>query len=183
MVLQQDLALPAAQAYASETHPTVAPTTAGTTAAQPTEAAVDSTEETATHPATFVPYFRAGTADLNTTIALAIITAISAQYWGIRYLHLSYFKKFFNFSSKIMFFVGILELISEFSKILSYAFRLFGNIFAGEVLLMVMGALAPLAVPMVFYGLEIFVGGIQALVFSLLSIIFYQVATLGHGEE
>jgi F-type H+-transporting ATPase subunit a len=143
----------------------------------------ESSESPAHSAEVFIPYFRAGTADLNTTIALALITAISAQYWGIRYLHLNYFKKFFNFKSVMGFFVGILELVSEFSKILSYSFRLFGNIFAGEVLLIVMGALVPLGIPMVFYGLEIFVGAIQALVFSLLSIIFYQVATIGHDEE
>lgn len=131
----------------------------------------------------FVPLLRAGTADLNTTVALALVTMLSVQYWGVSYLSLSYFKKFFDFSNPIMFFVGILELISDFSKVLSFAFRLFGNVFAGEVLLTVIGALVPLVVPMVFYGLEIFVGAIQALVFSLLSLIFYYMATIGHEEH
>lgn len=131
----------------------------------------------------FVPLLRAGTADLNTTVALALVTMFSVQYWGVSYLHLSYFKKFFDFSNPIMFFVGILELISDLSKVLSFAFRLFGNVFAGEVLLTVIGALVPLVVPMVFYGLEIFVGAIQALVFSLLSLIFYYMATIGHEEH
>jgi F-type H+-transporting ATPase subunit a len=131
----------------------------------------------------FIPLFRAGTADLNTTIALALVTMFSVQYWGVSYLQLAYFKKFFDFSNPIMFFVGILELISDFSKVLSFAFRLFGNIFAGEVLLTVIGALVPLVVPMVFYGLEIFVGAIQALVFTLLSLIFYYMATISHEEH
>lgn len=131
----------------------------------------------------FVPLLRAGTADLNTTIALALVTMFSVQYWGVTYLHFAYFKKFFNFTNPIMFFVGVLELISDFSKVLSFAFRLFGNVFAGEVLLTVIGALIPLVVPMVFYGLEIFVGAIQALVFSLLSLIFYYMATISHEEH
>ncbi len=131
----------------------------------------------------FVPLLRAGTADLNTTIALALITMFSVQMWGVTYLHLEYFKKFFNFTNPIMFFVGILELISDVSKVLSFAFRLFGNVFAGEVLLTVIGALIPLVVPMVFYGLEIFVGAIQAVVFSLLSLIFYYMATISHEEH
>jgi F-type H+-transporting ATPase subunit a len=82
-----------------------------------------------------------------------------------------------------MFFVGILELISEVGKILSFAFRLFGNIFAGEVLLMVITYLAGAAIPIPFYGLEVFVGFIQALVFSMLSLVFMNMATIGHGDE
>lgn len=189
VILQQDLGLPVAQAYASETLPLKVDATgvAASVTGEVKEKAEIGSEKT--EPATehaeakFVPYMRAGTADLNTTFALAIITALMAQFWGISYLHLGYFKKFFNFSNPMNFFVGILELVSEFSKVLSYAFRLFGNIFAGEVLLAVMGALVPLVIPMVFYGLEIFVGVIQAYVFSLLSIIFYQVATISHQEE
>jgi F-type H+-transporting ATPase subunit a len=194
-LLKQDFAIPVDPVYASEiettslanaaeSHTVATETKAvesgATVAPVAHEAVVEKAAESHTK---FVPYLRAGTADLNTTAALAIITVIAAQAWGFKYLHFGYLKKFFNFANPIMFFVGILELISEFSKVMSYAFRLFGNIFAGEVLLAVMGALAPLVVPMVFYGLEIFVGGIQALVFSLLSIIFYQVATLGHDEE
>lgn len=183
VLLKQDLTLPTAQAYASETKPlqVEANGEVETQGLEPKTEVVAAEVEHAEPK--FVPYLRAGTADLNTTLALAIITALSAQIWGFSYLHLGYLKKFFNFSNPIMFFVGILELVSEFSKVLSYAFRLFGNVFAGEVLLAVMGALVPLVVPMVFYGLEIFVGAIQAFVFSLLSIIFYQVATLGHEEH
>lgn len=131
----------------------------------------------------FVPYLRAGTADLNTTLALGLFSQVMAQVIGVKYLGFSYFKKFFNFRNPIMMFVGVLELVSEFSKVLSYAFRLFGNIFAGEVLLIVMSALIPVVVPMPFYGLEIFVGFIQALVFSLLSLVFFNIATLGHDEH
>lgn len=131
----------------------------------------------------FVPYFRAGTADLNTTVALAIISVVATQYFGLKALGASYLKKYFNFSSPIMAFVGILELILEFAKIMSFAFRLFGNIFAGEVLLAVMMFLVPVVVPMPFYGLEIFVGMIQAVVFAMLSLVFFNLATIGHEEE
>lgn len=130
-----------------------------------------------------VPLFRPGTADLNTTIAFALISVIMTQFFGIQALNLGYFKKFFNFESPIMFFVGMLELISEFSKILSFAFRLFGNIFAGEVLLVVIASLASVVVPMPFYGLEIFVGFVQALVFSMLTAVFFNMATQGHDSH
>lgn len=82
-----------------------------------------------------------------------------------------------------MFFVGILELVSEFSKVISFAFRLFGNIFAGEVLLVVIMSLVGVIVPMPFYGLEIFVGFVQALVFSMLTLVFFNMATLSHDEH
>jgi F-type H+-transporting ATPase subunit a len=130
-----------------------------------------------------VPYLRPGTADLNTTMALAIVSIFITQLFGVKYLKLSYFKKFINFSNPIMTFVGFLELISEFAKIISFAFRLFGNIFAGEVLLVVMAFLLPVVVPMPFYGLELFVGFIQALVFSMLSLVFFNMATHSHEEH
>ncbi len=129
----------------------------------------------------FVPYLRAGTADLNTTIALALISFTLIQIFGIQAAHLGYFSKFINFSSPIAFYVGILELISEFAKIISFAFRLFGNVFAGEVLLVVISALVPILVPMPFYGLEIFVGLVQALVFTMLSLVFFNMATEHHS--
>ncbi|MDQ3008880.1 MAG: F0F1 ATP synthase subunit A [bacterium] len=131
----------------------------------------------------FIPYLRAGTADLNTTIALALISVVMTQVMGVSYLSLGYFKKFLNFSSPIMFFVGFLEFISEIGKILSFAFRLFGNIFAGEVLLAVIAFLVPVIIPMPFYGLEIFVGLIQALVFALLTTVFFNMATLSHEGD
>jgi len=129
---------------------------------------------------TFVPILRAGTADLNTTLALALISFSLIQFFGVQYVHLEYFKKFINFSSPINFYVGVLELISEFAKIISFAFRLFGNVFAGEVLLVVISALVPILIPMPFYGLEIFVGLVQALVFTMLSLVFFNMATEHH---
>ncbi|MBU0974821.1 F0F1 ATP synthase subunit A [Patescibacteria group bacterium] len=130
-----------------------------------------------------VPIFRPGTADINTTISLALISIIVTQIFGFKYLKFGYFKKFINFSSPIMFFVGILELISEFAKIISFAFRLFGNILAGEILLVVIAFLCPIILPMPFYGLELFVGFIQALVFSLLTLVFFNMATINHEEH
>lgn len=130
-----------------------------------------------------VPIFRAATADLNTTLALALISVVLTQIFGVSHLGLSYFKKFIDFSNPLNFIVGILELVLEFAKIISFAFRLFGNIFAGEVLLVVMTYLIAIVVPTPFYALELFVGFIQALVFSMLSLIFFNLATKGHHEE
>lgn len=137
-------------------------------------------DEEAAHKATTVSLFRPGTADLNMTLALAIFSIVAVQFWGVKFLNLAYFKKFINFSSPINFFVGLLEIISEFAKIISFAFRLFGNIFAGEVLLVVITFLTLLLIPVPFYGLEIFVGFIQALVFAMLSLVFFNMATHKH---
>lgn len=130
----------------------------------------------------FVPLFRAATSDLNTTIALALISMFAVQYYGFKFHKFSYFKKFLNFKSPIMFFVGILELVSDISKIISFSFRLFGNVFAGEVLLMVIAFLIPVAGTLPFFGLELFVGFIQALVFSMLTLVFLNVASVSHDE-
>lgn len=135
---------------------------------------------TITEHATKIPIFRAGTADLNTTLALALISVFVTQVYGVQFQSLGYFKKFINFSNPLMFFVGILEIISEVAKIISFAFRLFGNIFAGEVLLVVMTFLVPLVIPMPFYGLELFVGFIQAFIFAVLSLVFFKMATQSH---
>jgi len=127
----------------------------------------------------FVPLFRSANADLNTTLMLSLISVIVIQIVGIGVVGLkSYSKKFFNFSSPILFFVGILELISEFIKIISFSFRLFGNVFAGEVLLLVITMLVPYILPMPFYGLELFVGFIQALVFMMLTLVFIKMAAI-----
>jgi F-type H+-transporting ATPase subunit a len=131
----------------------------------------------------FVPVFRAGSADLNTTIALALISMVTVQFLGFKFLGLHYLAKFFNFKNAIFTFVGILELVSEFAKVISFAFRLFGNIFAGEVLLAVIGSLIPIGAPIPFLFLEVMVGVIQALVFSMLSIVFMSMATQSHGDD
>ena len=120
-----------------------------------------------------VPLFRSNDADLNTTVGLALISFFLIQYYSIKYLGVkSYLKKFFNFTNPIMFFVGILDIISELSKIISFSFRLFGNIFAGEVLITVIAFLIPILASFPFLLFEIFVGLIQALVFSMLTAVF-----------
>jgi F-type H+-transporting ATPase subunit a len=133
--------------------------------------------------------FRAPSADLNFTFALAICTMIMVQIWGVRYLGVSYFRKFFTFSGPNLFmkfifaFVGILELMSEVARILSFGFRLFGNIFAGEIVLATMAFLFAFLLPVPFYGLEVFVGFVQALVFMMLTLVFFQMATMSHGDH
>jgi F-type H+-transporting ATPase subunit a len=138
-----------------------------------------------------VPFFRSPSTDLNFTLALALTSVLVTQYFGVRALKLSYFSKFFNvhgfkggvFPGIVEFIAGLLELIAEFAKIISFSFRLFGNVFAGEVLLGVMAFLIPYAVSLPFYGLELFVGFIQALVFMMLTLVFFASATIGHGGE
>ena len=120
-----------------------------------------------------VPLLRAGTADLNMTLALAIVTMIAVQVFGVAAIGtFKYAKKFFNFSNPINFFVGGLELMGEFAKIVSFSFRLFGNVFAGEVLLVVIAFLVPYIAPLPFFFLELFVGLIQGLVFTMLALVF-----------
>ena len=127
-----------------------------------------------------IPLLRANTADLNTTFALALVTVFMIQYYGFKYNGTGYLKKFFNFSTPIMFFVGILELISELARILSFSFRLFGNVLAGEILITIVAFLLPpvtsfIMVP--FFTLEIMAGAIQALVFTMLSTVLIGMAT------
>jgi len=125
-----------------------------------------------------VPFLRGGTADLNSTFALAIFSVVASQYFSMKSLGIkNYLQHYFNFSNPINFFVGILEIVSELAKIISFSFRLFGNIFAGEVLLIVMSALLPFLAPLPFIGLELFVGFIQAFVFTSLSLVFSAVLT------
>lgn len=131
----------------------------------------------------FIPILRGPTADINTTLALGLIAMIMVQVYGFKFQGLHYLKKFFDFSNPINAFVGILELVSDLSKVISFTFRLFGNIFAGEVLISVMTFLVPVVAPMPFYALELFVGVIQGLVFLMLSTVFMNMATLGHGGD
>ena len=141
-----------------------------------------------------VPFLRAANTDLNTTIALALISVLLTQVYSIRELSLrGYLGRFIqtkrlgdlNPMGGIDFFVGILESVAEFAKIISFAFRLFGNIFAGQVLLFVMSFLIPFVFfgVLVFWGLEIFVGAIQALVFMMLTFVFMAIAMTHHSDE
>jgi F-type H+-transporting ATPase subunit a len=172
---------------------TLTPLHEGEGAEEGAEAHTEGDEEhTAASQALIVPFFRAPSSDLNLTFALALISVFLTQVFGVWELGLGYFGKFFQFGSfakkgiglgLIDFFMGLIELVSEVAKILSFAFRLFGNIFAGEVVLIIMSSLVSLLVVNIFFGLEIFVGFIQAFVFFILSLVFFSMATQSHGEH
>ena len=136
----------------------------------------------------FVPLFRAPSADLNMTFALALVIVTMVQVYGVRALGGGYFGKFWNFSGQgfmrvINGYVGILEIVSELSRIIAFGFRLFGNIFAGEIILATMAFLITFWLPVPFYILEVFVGLIQAVVFAMLALIFFTMATISHSHE
>ena len=142
--------------------------------------------------AVIIPLFRAPSSDLNLTFALALIAVVLTQVFGVWERGLAYFGNFIRlggFAKKgfgmglIDFFVGLLEGVSEIAKILSFSFRLFGNVFAGEVVLIVISSLVSLGALLLVFGLEIFVGFIQAFVFFILSLVFFSVATQHHGEH
>lgn len=132
-----------------------------------------------------VPFLRSASADLNFTLAIAIGSVFGTQMLGMAMVgFFSHWKKFFYPPWKepylIGTFLGVLELVAEIAKMMSFSFRLFGNIFAGEVLLTVVLFLAPIGAPLPFLFLEIFVGFIQALVFSMLTLVFLKVAAEHH---
>lgn len=116
---------------------------------------------------------RTAYSDLNMTLALSIISVVGVNVVGFVKLGFHYFKKYLSP-------IGILELFSEFSKIISFSFRLFGNILAGEVLLLTINLILPVLAPLPFLILEIFVGFIQALIFFTLTSIFLKVALSEH---
>lgn len=133
--------------------------------------------------ATIVPFLRSTSADLNFTIALSIIVVLTIQVSGIAALGIvKYGKKFFispfHKPYGLGTIMGLLELVSEFAKLLSFSFRLFGNIFAGEILLIVMLHLVPYFIPLPFLFLEVFVGFIQAAVFAMLTLVFLKMAMM-----
>ncbi len=159
-----------------------------------------------------IPILRSPSTDLMTTAGLALISVILTQIFGVQAQgFFGYFSKFINvkgiwnvigtllgfkpkpekggglgmmiFMAIVEFIMGILELVAEIAKILSFSFRLFGNIFAGEVLLAVIAFLVPYLLPLPFLGLEVFVGFIQAFVFAVLTLVFMTIATTGHGSE
>lgn len=150
----------------------------------------------------FIPFFRGGTADINTTLALALIAVVGSHVMGVITVGAwGHLNKFVNLKAlaeipgkikndvsivlvnPIKAFVGIVEFIGEIAKIASLSFRLFGNIFAGEVLLASMMALFAFFLPLPFMFLEIIVGLIQALIFSLLTLVFMTIAMESHEEH
>jgi F-type H+-transporting ATPase subunit a len=142
------------------------------------------------HDNLLVPALRAPAADLNVTFAFALVAGIMIEVWGFQALGIGYLSKFYINPFKegfLMAFVGILELIGEFTRIISFSFRIFGNIFGGEVILAVMSFFFVYLLPLPFYGLEVFVAFIQAAIFAVLTVIFGSVAMTPHsghaGEE
>lgn len=135
------------------------------------------------------PLFRGGVADLNMTFGLAIVTIVAAQVYAFKYLGFkgNMGRYFVNpLRDPIMSFVGILEFIAEFSRMLGLSFRLFGNVLAGEILLVVISYLTQLASPAVlqpFYLFELFIGGIQAYIFFMLSTVFISLGLVPHGDH
>jgi len=150
--------------------------------------AADETQTTGS----FVPLFRSVFSDPNAPLSIALVSFVMVEYWGITALGVgTYLGKFFNFKAilkgqplgLIDVFVGFLELLSEFVRIISFTFRLLGNIFAGEVLIVFMTYLVPFLIPTVFYALELFVGFIQASVFALLTLVFAIMAVEHHASD
>jgi F-type H+-transporting ATPase subunit a len=165
--------------------------------------------ETVTH---LVPINRPLTSDLNSTFALAIISLVATHIYAIRVLGVTqYLSKFFAFipfiinfikrkpinvnfkdpltvfisllTPLVFIFVGILELISEFVKVISLSFRLFGNIYAGEVVLLTVSDIFAFIFPIPFMMLELIVGFVQALVFAMLTMVFMIILSTPHHEE
>ncbi len=133
----------------------------------------------------FLPLLRAPAADLNLTLALAFISFFTIEITGLATLGvLKYGSKFVNFKSPIGFVVGLIELLSNLGRLISFSFRLFGNIFAGEVMILVAGYFLPYLLPVPLMAFEVFVGLIQAVVFSMLTLFFIKLAIMEpHGEE
>lgn len=154
------------------------------------------------HHNVFIPFFRGGTADINTTLALAFFAVVISHVFGVLTIGIwKHFNKFINLKvlseipgkikkdatvilvNPIQAFVGIVEFIGEIAKVASLSFRLFGNIFAGEVLLASMMAIFAYILPLPFMFLEIIVGLIQALIFAILTLVYMTIATQDHSEE
>jgi F-type H+-transporting ATPase subunit a len=136
-----------------------------------------------------VPWIRPATSDLNLTFAMALVSVVVTQGFGFYTLgakeHLGKYFKLkslfqFNFAGFVDFFVGILEIITEASRLISFSFRLFGNIFAGSAVLAVFAFILPFVADIAFIPFELFVAFVQALIFSLLTLVFLEIATTGH---
>jgi len=152
----------------------------------------------------FIPFFRGATADLNTTLALAVVTIILTHIFGVMMTGAwSHFNKFIRINlflelprkvfkekeyaalltNPIQFFVGLIEIVGELAKVASLSFRLFGNIFAGEVLMGAIALIFAYALPIPFMFLEMIVGIVQALIFSILALVFMSIMSTDHAHE
>jgi len=129
--------------------------------------------------------FRAPTSDVNVTVGLALVAFVYFHYQGMRALGVGgYFGKFFTLKGgPIGLFVGVIEFFLEFVKPLTLAMRLFGNIYGGELALAVVTTITIAYIPLALYGLELFVGLMQGIIFSVLVLVFTMLAMEGHHEE
>ncbi|MCL5434942.1 MAG: F0F1 ATP synthase subunit A [Patescibacteria group bacterium] len=130
-----------------------------------------------------IPILRAATSDFNVTFGLAIVSAFATHILSVRTIGIKdYLSRYLSFNP-IYLFVGFLEIISEFTKVISLSFRLFGNIYAGEVVLGTVSTIFAFVFPLPFLMLEVIVGLIQALVFSMLTMAFMSILTTPHHKE
>ena len=129
--------------------------------------------------------FRAPTSDVNVTVGLALVAFVYFHYQGVRALGIGgYLGKFFTLKGgPIGLFVGVLEFFLEIVKPITLAMRLFGNIYGGELALTVMTTITLAFIPVALYGLELFVGLMQGIIFSVLVLVFTMLAMEGHHEE
>ena len=131
-----------------------------------------------------IPFFYPGATDLNMTLALALIAFFAIEIAGIATLGaVKYAKKFITFKSPLAFMVGLIELVSELVRLISFSFRLFGNIFAGKVLVLVIMLFVPFIVPVPFLAFETFVGFVQAAIFAVLTLFFTKIAIEVHEAK
>lgn len=127
-----------------------------------------------------IPLLRGGTSDINVTLGLALVSVIATHYLSIDILGIKeYLGRYFS-KNPINLYVGIIELGSEITKIVSLSFRLFGNILAGEIVLATISSLFAFIFPLPFLLLEVLVGVVQALVFCLLTMVFMSILTTPH---
>jgi F-type H+-transporting ATPase subunit a len=136
------------------------------------------------------PWLRPPTTDLNLNLAMALFSVVVTQGMGFYALGAGeHLNKYFNFRALfkhgplgiVEFFVGLLEIVSELGRLISFSFRLFGNIFAGSILLAIFAFLVPVFADIIFLPFELFVAGIQAFVFAFLTLLFMEQATASHG--
>jgi len=146
------------------------------------------------HGEEIIPLFRNANTDINTPLAIALVSLVFVEYWGISAQGgAKYFGQLFNFKALVKnkgirglvdFFVGLLEILTKFIRILSFTFRLFGNMISGEILILLIGFLIPLIAVELVYGLELLVAFIQALIFAALTLVFGVLNTNpAHAEE
>ena len=130
------------------------------------------------------PYLRAPAADLNLTLALAAISFFTIEVTSIAVLgFFKYGGKYVNLKSPVGFAVGLIEIISNLGRLISFSFRLFGNIFAGEVMILVASFFLPYVLPVPLMAFEMFVGAIQALVFAMLTLFFIKLGIMDPHES